>query len=322
MKKKIFAVLMIFILALSLIGCGNAKKSEEDTKEEQKFVENIVCYDEADLKITATKMDYDSKGRFAINLSFENKDDNNDVSALLMGTTLNGFYSVNAFADFQVYAGDTCDGKVVIEAEEIALYGIKDISKVDFSFTLDNMSSYETKDITCSILTYGKEMDIEKPSQPEGKCYVDNEYVTVYINRVEDEDGVTLYIDTRNKSNLMLPVTNYLSLNPPYDETNVPINNGSETITEYGLKVNGHSADAGGQLYSTLLPGAMRIDIAKCSGMSRTRNISDENFVEFVDSKDVDLSTIYGTTNISSYEWDEVTEMPVIDVSEKFVITK
>ncbi len=303
MKKKFFVILMVTLLAISLIGCSDSKKS----KEEKKQTEDIVGYDDGELKFTSTKMGFDEKGGFTINLTIENISDGHHYYINTKDACLNNCYhaSINE-SEYDIASGETIKDKIYISPEQIAQYEIKDISKVDLLVKTKHMT---TQYIQCSFLTHGEEMDVEKPSEPKGQCFLDNDYCTVYVERVETENGVLLTFDTRSKSKDLIEVNKSIYL---YDANGKAADyiDASGNMIDYILKVDVPGLDMDrGQL---LLPGSVDKMTYSCKGM-----INDYNLGGVIESNDVDLSMIHVTINMRNArnEYSQVT-------TEEFTVTK
>ncbi len=209
MKKRIIGLVMVLVLALALMGCGGSKTTEKKNDsgsktEELKLVENATVYDSEVFSFKVSKMEWNDKGGFVVHITFENKTTDKELMVAVVDIALNKYYNISLMdknsIPYVITPGMSYDTQINIEPKDIAKYGIKDISQLDFAL-LESSHIGNNSDIICSLLTYGKEMDIAKPGEPGGKCYVDNDYCSIYINRVDGEDGVTLSFDIRNKTN-------------------------------------------------------------------------------------------------------------------------
>ncbi len=174
--KKIIAILFTFVLVFSIAGCsgstdstpsagteGEESKSGKDEASESSesngdvflepfdtspTIDEAVLWDEQDVKITATGLEY-SNSSVSLNLAIENNSEQSlNFAAGTMGTpwnAVNGYMVSDGYLNEDVEAGTSVDCDVSFNISNLTLYGIKKIADIQIGITVkddDNNSFF------------------------------------------------------------------------------------------------------------------------------------------------------------------------------------
>lgn len=163
MKKRILMLGTALVIAGSMIGCGsNSKKADDSTEiteindstwdesedvveefSKEATIEETVLYDENDVKITATGLNY---GNYSVELevTIENNSDKklNFVSESMAYAfnSVNGFMISDGYVNCDVESKGSTSEEMSFDYNTLMLYGITEIAdiKVGFSITDDD----------------------------------------------------------------------------------------------------------------------------------------------------------------------------------------
>ncbi len=119
---------------------------EDDSSDDEVFlqsfdtsptIEETVLWDEQDVKVTATSLEYD--GYYAnLNLTFENNADKtlefNTGSLAYSQTSVNGYMMDGAYIDLDVEAGSSEEEQLCIDTDDLMEYGVYEIADIMFGF--------------------------------------------------------------------------------------------------------------------------------------------------------------------------------------------
>ena len=178
MLKKILAMLLAFVMMLSLTACGgneptdndaepdDGKKQERVTEEPKeteepeepeeperdKFdefkqtatIEETILYDDKDIVITAKDLTYEDSG-VTLNLLLENNRDEELSFSSVNSTSVNGYMLYGGNLNCDVAAGEKGDGEMYISYNEMRLHGIYELAELGLQFTVEDYSDFKAE---------------------------------------------------------------------------------------------------------------------------------------------------------------------------------
>ena len=178
MLKKILAMLLAFVMMLSLTACGGNKPTDNDAEpddgkkqervteepketeepeepeepERDKFdefkqtatIEETILYDDKDIVITAKDLTYEDSG-VTLNLLLENNRDEELSFSSVNSTSVNGYMLYGGNLNCDVAAGEKADGEMYISYNEMRLHGIYELAELGLQFTVEDYSDFKAE---------------------------------------------------------------------------------------------------------------------------------------------------------------------------------
>ena len=216
--KKITALLLALILALSMTACGgDAGSSEneadsgapqEEVQAENGKADKTVIVDHEDFRITFTGVEPDYLGYYCIDLLLENKTDQ-QLSFGAVDTSVNGLQVVGSLSS-TLQSGEKRDDRLMFEIDSAAsdwkAYGLdlNTVTDVGVEFGVSNRE-YETVYYGLShIYPMGESQAItyERAADEQDVVLMDNEYAKItYIGEEDDSIwGYMVHLYVENKT--------------------------------------------------------------------------------------------------------------------------
>lgn len=225
--KKVLSLILALVLMVSLAACmvsdGTADSTEEndvvndsiDSSEnvntdeiideiidfvdgEQATIDEVVLVDEADVKITATELSYDSIFGVDLKLLVENNSDT-DLTFQSRNTSVNG-YMIDTMMSIDVASGKKANDTLTFMASDLEMCDIDTIADMEFAFhvfTTDDWEAYlDTEQI--SITTSAAD-GFEYSYDDAGTLVYEGDDIKILSKGLTEDDsllgsGVVLYI--------------------------------------------------------------------------------------------------------------------------------
>lgn len=228
--KKIVALLLASMLALSFVACGdktsNTNASKDDTSkeeisqistEESKAEDNkefteLVLVDNDECAIKITGIDPDNVFGYTLNAQLVNKSADKTFMFSVESATINGVHSDPVFAA-EVPAGKTDNASISFFDIDLENNDIGDFTDIEMTLYVYDSEDWENVLVneTVHIYPYGEDKATKYVREPKDtdKVLMDNEYVTVIATGDVDDlfgRGVNLFVLNKSDKNIMLSV--------------------------------------------------------------------------------------------------------------------
>ena len=226
--KKIVAVILVMLLAVSLAACGvtvddikeptdvsagdiaskeNDKKDESTTQSVPKdvFIEETVLVDEAGVKIVAKKLETDSFMGPELKLLIENNSGKN-LTVQARNESVNG-YMITSIFSADVVDGKKANDSMTFSSSELEMCGITTIADIEFSFHIFTTEDWETYLDTdpISVKTSAAET-YEYTIDDSGDVAYDGNGIKIVVKGLDEDtlfgSSVVVYIENNSSKNV------------------------------------------------------------------------------------------------------------------------
>lgn len=223
--KKLLSLVLVLILAVSLVACtgttepgtdktpsvggtsDNTPSSGETSKQEITLDETII-YNENDVKIIATGMDYSGFFGPSIKVLIENNSAKN-LTVQSRDSAINGAMIDTIFSE-DVAAGKKANTTITFTESELNTAGIKTIKNIEFKIVLLDTDSYDTVATSETIaLTTSADASFAQTFDSTGETLYDKDGIKVVAKKLSSEDsfwGSELYLYIENNTQKYLTI--------------------------------------------------------------------------------------------------------------------
>lgn len=215
--KKLFALMLALVMALSLVGCEGAAPRPEPVP----FEEEIVVVDDDVCKITVT--DVNVVSRYTVSFLIENKWDKPIVFGAPEGYINGVFFSfpVDSEAFEDIMPGE--QREITLSFTDLRNYGISTVTDINLSIAPLKHDEYNPGAYgevgtrgTVQLYPYGEEnaAAYTRVAKESDKVIVDNEYATVTVVGYGQLSEVKLHVVNHSDKELLICVAkDYAELN-------------------------------------------------------------------------------------------------------------
>ena len=249
--KKLLAILLACALAFAATACGESggsssqdsggtsqegQKSEVETPKEAS-IEEQVLFEDADIKITATKLELDGFVGAELNLLIENNTDQ-DLTFQVRDVSVNG-YMVDPICSSDVAAGKKMNDTISFMESDFEACGITDIADIELSFHIFTTDDWETYLDTDPIQIKTSLADgFNYTYDDSGEPLYEGNGIKVVSKGLAGEDGylgkdLLLYIENTSDQTITVQLrdvsVNGFMVNPIMSQTVLP---GKYAVTE------------------------------------------------------------------------------------------
>ncbi len=144
--KKIITLVLLVMFVLAFAGCSETQKAIEEIVKMEDFdksakIEEVVIYDDNDVKITANKLTYEEN---SVNLSVTLENNKETDLSFLCGTmgycvnSINGYAVCEGYLNEDIVAGDSVTKDITFPIDNLNAYGITKIADVIIGFQIQD----------------------------------------------------------------------------------------------------------------------------------------------------------------------------------------
>ncbi len=219
--KKLWTLLLVMMMALSLVACGDetssqggdtnkenpAEDNKTDKKEENEIsFEEIVVVDNDECVIKITEIDSDNMWGFTLKAQLENKSADKTYMFSVESAAINGVQCDPFFAS-EVAAGKKANEEISFSDSSLEDYEIGEYTDIELTFRVydsDDWMADAVAEETVHVYPYGEDKAVTfvREAQASDQIIIDNEYVTVTVVGYELDDiwGYTVNLFLQNKT--------------------------------------------------------------------------------------------------------------------------
>ena len=238
--KRLIALLLAFVLMLSLAACGGEKTpvtddtqkpTESQNKTDEKDLEEsepegteptegetpkdeiafteVVVVDNEECLIKITGIEDDAMWGYTLNVYLENKSADQSYMFSVDESSINGVQCATLFAT-EVAAGKKANESLIF-MDDLKEYGVGEYTDIKLSFSVSDSEDWLADPVaeeTVHIYPFGEDKAVQVVRQPQesDKVLVDNEYVTAIVTGYEQDEiwGYTVKLFLVNKTDKAL----------------------------------------------------------------------------------------------------------------------
>jgi predicted small lipoprotein YifL len=224
MTKKIFALMMAWLLVFSLSACGDSSTqkpitddevapssttqgSDSSTESVAVTIDETVLLDRDGLLITAKEFVDDTIWGQGVKVSIENNM-GEDIAVQCNSLVANN-YMISDLFSCSVVDGKKANDTIYLSSSELEAAGIATISDIVFSFHVINDDSYttlfDTDEIELKTSAYGT---VEQPVTDDGKELYNQDNIRIVGKYVDENSfwgaGILLFIENNYGENIIV----------------------------------------------------------------------------------------------------------------------
>lgn len=203
--KRIIALLMVALIAVSLVACGSEKEINGTTPLSTEAVSNNnitedssikidakstnqVFYDKNNIKITYNDLKQSEYSDPYIELLIENNSEE-DITVTSRSASVNNSVFGTAMFIAEINAGQNSTNHIYLHDDDCKAYGITEIGVVEFSIIIAKKGSFETIDDTDTFKFVFNESAVI-PFESDGEMIYSKNGISVYKEQpaLEDDD--------------------------------------------------------------------------------------------------------------------------------------
>ena len=232
MKNKLIIFLLLPLLFISVVGCGNSsdsktepfakkekqndsanKKDNNQTTNKQKAkIEETVIMDRDNIKITAKSINYDGFMGPEIKLLIENNSDKN-ITVQTDNFTINDLV-VDALFSADVAAGKKATDEITLSEDELKMSNINTIKEIEFDINVMEEETYDDIFVEKNIVIKTDAKNYTQKYNTYGTLLVNQDGIIIYILGLAKTDSifgkeVILYIENNNDQEYTVQVDNF-----------------------------------------------------------------------------------------------------------------
>lgn len=230
--KRLVALLLCFVFALSLVACGNNSISDkiqlpdlddnnDDTPKSEITLKETVIVDNEDCLIKITGAEHDDIWGFSIKVYLENR--SSDVTYRFSADDA----TINDVNILSIFSAEVTPGKKANEEItflDSTLYGndIGEYTDIQLTFSVRDSEDYSADEIvkeTVHIYPYGEDKAISYTRQPQASdlVIIDNEHVTATVVGYELDEitgyRVKLFLENKTDDTVVFDLVDDASIN-------------------------------------------------------------------------------------------------------------
>lgn len=241
--KKIFALILVLVLSLSFAACttepadGNTTTTSKQTtvnNTDSTEFEKVLVVDNDICKIEIVGAEDDMIWGYTLKVAIENKSADTDYTFTVDDAVINGVQCDAVFYS-DVAAGKKANEELVFTDDDLERNEIGKYTDIELTFNVseaDNWTDGYAVTKTVHVYPYGKDeaMVFDRGIIPTDMVLIDNEYVTIVMTDVDDENiwgyGINLYIVNKTDKEIMISADdaslNGIMIDPYYATTLLP----------------------------------------------------------------------------------------------------
>lgn len=213
MKKIIMSLIAVFALLTGVVGCSSGSDEKLGTNGDVDVtIEEQVIYDEHDIKVTASGLDFDDIWGPSIEVLIENNS-KKDVTVQADYCIVNDLMTDTMFSS-DVASGKKANDTITMLYSDLELEQLNDIQEIELVLNIIDTDTYDTlyqsKVINLKTNTY---QSSEFTFDDSGEVAYEDDNYKIVVKKLDSEDSfwgadIYLYLENNSKKDVTIQTEN------------------------------------------------------------------------------------------------------------------
>ena len=213
MKKIIMSLIAVFALLTGVVGCSSGSDEKLGTNGDVDVtIEEQVIYDEHDIKVTASGLDFDDIWGPSIEVLIENNS-KKDVTVQADYCIVNDLMTDTMFSS-DVASGKKANDTITMLYSDLELEKLNDIQEIELVLNIIDTDTYDTlyqsKVINLKTNTY---QSSEFTFDDSGEVAYEDDNYKIVVKKLDSEDSfwgadIYLYLENNSKKDVTIQTEN------------------------------------------------------------------------------------------------------------------